>query len=263
MIPYRDDNPTVHTPWVTYALLAANILLFLLSLTDHDAWVFQFGFIPWELVRGKVIPESDLLNGWESLFSSMFMHGGWLHIAGNMLFLWVFGNNVEDAMGKLRFLLFYLLSGLFAHAAQLLHTYLVSGPPPQLPIPLNTLPMYMRVSEKANWFVPVVGASGAISGVLAAYGRLFPHARVYTLVPLGIFLTTVALPAFLIIGYWFLIQLLSGLLSPGIGGGVAFWAHIGGFVGGWFTYRLFLRPEIRRHLALQRKWQYLRRQGWF
>lgn len=264
MIPYRDDNPTLRTPWLTYLLIGSNTLVFLLSIPHHDAWVFQFGFIPWELLRGEVLPGSNWLGGWGSLFTSLFMHGGWLHILGNMLFLWVFGNNVEDVMGRFRFLIFYLFCGLCAHLAQLLHTYISSGPPPLRPIELGAIPLLIRLKlPEVNWFIPIVGASGAISGVLAAYGRVFPHARIYTLVPLGFFLTTVALPAFLIIGYWFLIQILSGLIKTGIGGGVAFWAHIGGFIGGWFSYRFFLRPEIRAHLVLRKRWGTLWPRRWF
>jgi membrane associated rhomboid family serine protease len=180
-----------------------------------------------------------------------------------MLFLWVFGNNAEDAMGGVRFLIFYFVSGLFAHLAQIAHTYLIAGAPPFKPINLEMIPYGIKIGlPEVNWFIPVVGASGAISGVLAAYGRLYPRARIYTLVPIGIFITTMALPAFLIIGYWFLFQILSGLLAPSVGGGVAFWAHIGGFIGGWLSYRFFLRPEIRAHLALRKRWRNLPPQGW-
>lgn len=263
MIPYRDDNPTYHTPWMTYGILGTNILIFLITLPGHDRWVFELGFIPWELFRGGTLPKSELMGGIASLFSSMFMHGGWLHLGGNMLFLWVFGNNVEDVMGGFRFLIFYLICGLFAHLAQIAHTFLVAGAPPLRPIPLEMIPYGIKMGmQEINWFIPVVGASGAISGVIAAYGRLFPGARIYTLVPIGIFITTVALPAFLIIVYWFLFQILSGLFAPSLGGGVAFWAHIGGFIGGWFIYPIFLRPEIRAHLTLRRRWRTLSRGGW-
>jgi membrane associated rhomboid family serine protease len=163
----------------------------------------------------------DGMPGWFSLFSSMFMHGGWMHIIGNMWFLWVFGDNVEDVMGPVRFLAFYILSGLGAAAAQILSD------------PASTVPM--------------VGASGAIGGVMGAYARLYPRARVNTLLFLGIWITRIEVPALVMLGYWFLLQLLGGL--PALGGaegGVAFWAHIGGFVCGLGLSFLLVDPERRR-----------------
>jgi len=156
-----------------------------------------------------------------------FLHGGWLHIIGNMWFLWLFGNNVEDSMGRGRFIVFYLLCGLAAAAAQV-----------------------MSQPESA---VPMVGASGAISGVMGAYIVLYPRVRVYTLVPLFIIFTTIALPAWVILGYWMLLQVAGGL--SGQEGGVAFWAHIGGFIAGVVLVKWFARPEyIREHRA--RHWRH-------
>jgi membrane associated rhomboid family serine protease len=155
----------------------------------------------------------------------MFLHGGWFHLIGNMWFLWVFGNNIEDAMGHGRFVGFYLLCGLLAAAAQV-----ATGPSSP---------------------VPMVGASGAISGVMGAYLILYPKVRVFALVPLGFFLTSVALPAWVMLGYWFLIQFVGGLAAFGSEvGGVAFWAHVGGFVAGVALVKLFARPDyITAHRA--------------
>ncbi len=158
-------------------------------------------------------------NLW-TLVSHMFLHGGWLHLLGNLWFLWIFGDIVEDRMGPVRFTLFYLVCGLAAAFAQIL-------------------------SDPAS-AIPMVGASGAIGGVMGAYARLYPRARIHTLLFLGIFITTIQVPAFLMLGYWFLLQLLGGLPQLGGGtGGVAFWAHIGGFAAGWLLVRRFEHPGRR------------------
>jgi membrane associated rhomboid family serine protease len=170
-----------------------------------------------------------------------------------MWFLWIFGNNVEDSMGSLRFLIFYLLCGLFAHGGQFLYIRLTAGPPPSIPLPPSLL--LELGSPSVQWFIPMVGASGAISGVMAAYGRLFPHARVHTILPVLFYITVVSVPAGLMIGYWFLLQVLQGVLAPPVGGGIAFFAHIGGFVAGWFLYYPFLRPQIRERIAFQKRWR--------
>ena len=167
----------------------------------------------------------------------MFMHGGWLHIIGNMLFLWVFGDNVEDVMGPFRFALFYLLCGLGAATTQIL--------------------------TDPSSLIPMVGASGAIGGVMGAYAILYPRARVHMLIVLVFYITTISIPAVLVLGYWFLLQLVSGLGSLGhSGGGVAFWAHIGGFVAGILLVFVFRRPDLldaRRRLSKRR----LARHSWF
>lgn len=258
MIPIRDDNPVQITPWVTWLLIAANTLVFLASLPAHERAVWELGFIPWELVRRQRLPDSALFGGGTTLWSSMFMHGGFMHLGGNMLFLWVFGNNVEEAMGRLRFLLFYLLTGLAAHAFQLGSIWLTAGPPPIYGIPRDVLLAALQIGSAppaVRWFIPTVGASGAISGILAAYFVLYRRARVHMLIPLGFFLTTMVVPAGFAIGWWFLVQVFSGLLSGGVGGGVAWWAHIGGFVAGLAIWRPFLSPAMRNRVALRRRWR--------
>jgi membrane associated rhomboid family serine protease len=210
MIPLHDDNPTSRTPVVTVALIVICVLVYLWqgSLGPHRgaAVVYSFGFIPAVLFENAALPaELAVIPAGMTLFTSMFLHGSFMHLAGNMLYLWVFGNNIEDVCGHGRFILFYLLCGLAAAFAQ------------ALPDPGSEIPM--------------IGASGAISGVLGAYLLLFPHARVYTLVPIG-FVFFTQIKAGWLLGFWFVFQLLSGLASSPAEGGVAFWAHIGGFVAG-------------------------------
>ncbi|MBI1967669.1 MAG: rhomboid family intramembrane serine protease [Gemmatimonadetes bacterium] len=235
MFPYRDENPTVLTPYVTVGFIALNVLswLFLQGAGFSEQLprsVCELGLIPGELL-GRAPPGSgiELAPGlvcvveahpkYWTLLTSMFMHGGWAHLFFNMMFLWVFGNNIEDAMGHVRFVVFYLLCGVAAAAAQVF----VSPTSP----------------------IPMVGASGAISGVLGGYLLLYPRVRVHTLIFLGFFVTTVALPAYVMLGYWILLQLLGGLpaLAGVESGGVAFWAHIGGFVAGLGLVRLFAKEE--------------------
>lgn len=244
MIPLRDDNPTIRRPVATYVLIGANLVAFVLlqglafepMLTRS---ICRFGLIPGELL-GSVEPGSlirlgpqalcQLGDGWTYLtpLTSMFMHGGWFHIIGNMWFLHVFGDNVEDAMGSVRFALFYMICGLAAAAAQIL---------------TNTQSL-----------VPMVGASGAIGGVMGAYALLYPKTRVHTLLILGFIITTASIPAVVMLGYWFLIQVIGGLPGMGAGhGGVAFWAHVGGFLAGLALIKLFVVPEyVREHRQQQR-----------
>jgi membrane associated rhomboid family serine protease len=223
MIPLHDDNPTTRRPIVTVTLIATCVLIFLwqssLGPRQGAAVVYSFGFIPAVLFEGAALPaELAVVPAGMTLVTSMFLHGGFMHLAGNMLYLWVFGNNIEDVCGHGRFILFYVLCGLAAAFAQ------------ALPDPGSEIPM--------------IGASGAISGVLGAYLLLFPHARVYTLVPLGfVFFTTIK--AGWLLGFWFVFQLLSGLGSSSAQGGVAFWAHVGGFVAG-LPLILLLRDRSHR-----------------
>ena len=238
MFPYKDDNPTELTPYITVAVIALNVLAWVVlqgmgapALLAHS--VCRLGLIPGELLRTvpphTVVPLGPGLActttahpAYATVFTSMFMHGGWFHLIGNMWFLWIYGNNVEDAMGPGRFVVFYLLCGLVAAATQ--------------------------VAASPGSAIPMIGASGAISGVLGAYLVLFPRVRVHTLIFLGVFVTTIALPAYLMLLYWFLLQLLGGLPSlAGMqgGGGVAFFAHIGGFVAGAALIRIFLREDFR------------------
>jgi membrane associated rhomboid family serine protease len=217
VIPLRDNNPTRSTPVLTYLIIAANTLVYLyqssLDPASEKMFVEQYGLIP------TMLAHDPTLGSFITPLTSMFIHGGFMHLLLNMWSLFIFGDNIEDSLGKARYLFFYLLSGFAAAAAQVLVD------------PSSTLPM--------------VGASGAIAGVLAAYLRLFPHARVLTLIPLFIFFFTQEIPAVLFIALWFALQVLSGLGSlsvaaGGQGGGVAFFAHIGGFVAGFLLIRSLL-----------------------
>jgi len=221
MIPLHDDNPTERTPVVTIAFITTCVLVFFyqasLSSRPGEALVFQYGAIP-ALVFGQAeLPEGIVaIPAYATLITSMFLHGGWMHLIGNMLYLWVFGNNIEDVMGHARYVVFYLSCGILAALSHAMTD------------PSSTIPM--------------VGASGAISGVLGAYVLLFPRAHVLVLMP-GIGMTRVA--AGIVLGMWFVMQLLSGGMSIGSqGGGVAFFAHIGGFVAGMALIGFFKRPDV-------------------
>jgi membrane associated rhomboid family serine protease len=219
VIPLRDDNPVYSTPVMTYALVAACIAIFLwqvsLGPAHFNQVIFTLGVIPAVLFgHAQLPPGVALVPPAATIFTSMFLHAGWLHLAGNMLYLWIFGDNIEDRMGRARFLVFYLVCGVAAVFAQ------------ALPAPEARIPM--------------VGASGAISGVLGAYLLLFPHARVLVLVPIGFILKVIRLPAIWVLGLWFAIQLISSLLAPAGEGGVAFRAHLGGFIAGLALARVFL-----------------------
>jgi len=233
VFPYRDENETVRAPVVTVAIIALNAVVWIFAQGAGSAYqlaasVCNYGLIPGELML-RVQPGDGFPMG-EGLaclmdpgraplhvLYSMFLHGSWMHILGNMWFFWIFGNNVEDSMGRLRFVAFYLLSGIGGAVFQVAAA------------PASPLPM--------------VGASGAISGVMGAYVVLYPKVRVFTLVPIGFFLTTIALPAWAMLGYWMLLQLIPALAGGGTGGGTAFWAHIGGFIVGAVTIKLFARSE--------------------
>jgi membrane associated rhomboid family serine protease len=237
MFPYRDDNPTLATPIVTMVLIAANVLVwvFIQGMGMEPAIsrsVCELGLIPGEVLGrlppGTVVPVSETTGcrldaaSWHTAITSMFLHGGWLHLIGNVWFLWVFGNNVEDSMGRVRYLAFYLLTGLAAAAAQ---TFANPSSP-----------------------VPMVGASGAISGIMGGYIVLYPRVRVHMIVFLGFFITRIAVPAMLMLGYWFVLQLFSGWASQDAEGGVAFWAHAGGFIAGAVLVLLFRKPQlVARH----------------
>jgi membrane associated rhomboid family serine protease len=239
MFPIRDENPHFLTPVVTYALIAANAacwaLLQGLGLDPRlAASVCELGLIPGELLQrlpaGAAFPLGEgavcVIQGapaWHTLLTSMFMHGSWFHLIGNMWFLWIFGNNVEDSMGHGRFVVFYLLCGFAAAAVQVL--------------------------SQPDSGVPMVGASGAIGGVMGAYVVLYPRVHVHMLVVFGIFVRTIIVPASFMLGYWFIVQLIGGAVSIGReGGGVAFWAHVGGFVAGAVLVLLFRDPQlVARH----------------
>ncbi len=224
MIPLRDDNPTSITPFVTYVFIAACALVFLWQMSlgekGFEAAVLALGVTPAILLGdARLPPELYLVPPVATVFSSMFLHGGFMHLAGNMLYLWIFGNNVEDSMGHVRFVIFYLLCGVAAVLAQ------------AWPNPDSTIPM--------------IGASGAISGVLGAYLLLFPRARVLVLIPLGAFSRIVYVPAMFVLGFWFVLQLISTALSDAGQGGVAFGAHIGGFVAGMILIPVFKYRHVR------------------
>lgn len=224
MIPLRDDVPTNTTPVVTVALIVICSLIFLwqVSLGERgfETVVYRLGVIPAALLRHETLPpEYYLIPPWLTILTSMFLHGGWMHLIGNMLYLWIFGNNVEDAMGHGRFVVFYIGCGIVAALVQ------------ALPNPDSTIPM--------------IGASGAISGVLGAYLLLHPRAHVLVLVPLGFFTQLVHLPAMLVLGLWFGLQLLSSALAEPGAGGVAFGAHVGGFIAGMALVPLFRRRGVR------------------
>lgn len=241
MFPYRDENPTYLTPFVTVGIIILNALVWVVvqgAGTDPALArsVCELGAIPGELLQtvpaGTEIPVGPGLHcqltgepAWYTVMSSMFLHGGWVHIIGNMWFLWVFGNNVEDSMGHGRYMGFYLLCGVLAALAQI---FASPGSP-----------------------VPMVGASGAISGIMGGYLVLYPRVRVHTLVFLGFFVTRIAVPAYFMLLYWAFLQFVSSVFSAGAGageGGVAFVAHLGGFVAGAALIRLFAKPEfVSRH----------------
>ncbi len=231
MFPLKDDNPSSTAPVVTVALIVLNALVFVYQISLQaggpdgaraaQAFIEEFGLVPCRLTGAcRVGPELPLPV--VTIFTSMFMHGGLFHIGGNMLYLWIFGNNVEDTLGHTRYLIFYLLSGIAAALAQT-----VVGP---------------------SSLVPMVGASGAISGVLGAYLVLFPGAHVTTLIVLGFFFRLVQIPAMVVLGFWIVLQVLNGLGSFGASGGVAFFAHIGGFVAG-MGLLFVLRPRTRSRTA--------------
>jgi membrane associated rhomboid family serine protease len=239
VIPLRDNVPTRHFPVLTVGLIAANVLVWLWEVTGtpFERDVFEYGYYPCAVEGpcvspGAGVPAPDPEPLPVMAVSSMFMHGSWIHIIGNMLFLWIFGNNVEDAMGRVKFLVFYLLSGLAATATQ------------------TWVTLQFATAEDAS--IPNIGASGAVAGVLGAYLLLLPGARVLTAFILGFFFFLREIPALFFLGIWFLFQLIEGGFSithPQSGGGVAFFAHIGGFVFGMVAVYLFagrrrpLRPS--------------------
>jgi membrane associated rhomboid family serine protease len=223
MFPISDDNPRIGTPYVTWSVIGACVLVFFwqvsLGASGGEIAIYEFGMIPARLLGTAALdPELTAVPAWSTVFTSMFMHGGWLHLGFNMLFLWIFGDNVEDSMGHARYLIFYLVCGVAAALAQAFVS------------PGSTIPM--------------VGASGAISGVLGAYLLLHPRATVRTVIFLGIFVTMMHLPALIVLGLWFLMQLVSAAFSNSGEAGVAFWAHVGGFVAGMALVPLFKKRDV-------------------
>jgi len=202
MFPIRDHNPSGQTPYVTNTLIAINVLVFLWYFTQLSDWELNGFFMTWGLVPARFTSGEGL----ETIVTAMFLHAGWMHLGGNMLFLWIYGDNLEEEMGHFGFLLFYLACGAAAGLAQAL-------PDPGSP-------------------VPMVGASGAIAGVMGGYLLLFPKAKVDVLFIFIIFFRIFAIPAWIVLGIWFTIQIFSGFATPSDAGGVAYWAHVGGFAAG-------------------------------
>ena len=227
MIPLKDVNPTETTPYMTITLIVVNILVFLYQLSlgprGDQLFILRMGIIPYEFTHAVDLPPFAHHPLVLNLITAMFMHGGFLHIFGNMLYLWIFGNNVEDAMGHIRFIFFYLITGILA---SLTHIFLTP-----------------------NDHVPMIGASGAISGVLGAYFVLFPWAKVYTLIFLFFFITVIKIPAMVVLGFWFVLQFLNIYGHSN----VAWLAHVGGFLSGMFLVRFFLRKRFRFHGTIFRK----------
>jgi membrane associated rhomboid family serine protease len=209
VVPLRDENPTNITPYVTYGLIIINILMFLWELNLAQQGQLEQFFQAWAVVPQQLTKNPDA--EWITLFSSQFLHGGWLHLGGNMLFLWIFGNNVEDCLGHVKYLIFYLICGALAALAQ----------------------WFFAIGSE----IPSLGASGAIAGVMGAYILKYPTAKIVTLIPLYFIFTTVRIPAFLFLGFWFIQQAFYGVASVAqtnvsAQGGIAYWAHAGGFVFG-------------------------------
>jgi membrane associated rhomboid family serine protease len=218
LLPLRDENPTRSVPVLTILLIALNCLIFIYEVVSPrglDYYTLRMGAIPYEITHFKALTHVSRLSPPLTLFTSMFLHGSLLHLFGNMLFLWIFGNNVEDYLGSFRYGLFYISCGLGASL-----THIVFNPASR---------------------VPMIGASGAIAGVLGAYFILYPRARVLTFVFLFVFIRVVPIPAAYVLGFWFLMQ----LLNVGLGGGVAWFAHIGGFLLGIVLLRVLFRPGRR------------------
>lgn len=223
MIPIEDNIPTRRFPVVTVSLIVINVAVFIYELTLPkpllEAFFKTYGLLPVDILHGQ----------FQYIFTSMFIHGGWEHIIGNMLFLWIFGNNVEDALGRIKFLFFYLMCGIAAALLQ------------------STVSIMF-----GNLYTPMVGASGAISGVLGAYIKLYPHAKVLTFIPP--FPILFVLPAWFFIGYWFFLQVLFAMIVPPTIGGVAWYAHIGGFIAGWYLIDMLYSPKKAKvvHYSLVR-----------
>jgi membrane associated rhomboid family serine protease len=216
LLPLKDDIPTRTFPVVTIGIILTNALVFYhqlaMGLEENEQFILQWGAIPYWVIHGAAP-----LSGLRSLISSMFVHGGFFHLFGNMLYLWIFGNNIEDRLGHVRFFLFYLVCGIFAAGAQILY--------------------------QPDSMIPMVGASGAIAGVLGGYLLMFPGGRVLTLVFVFIFVKLIRIPALVVLGFWFVVQLISAL--AGAEEGVAFFAHIGGFVSGLVLVRIFQPGPLR------------------
>lgn len=224
MIPYKDDNPTRTFPFFTIGIIALNTFVFLFEVISPpglEKFVYAYGAIPHYILTFET---NQPIHPILTIFSSMFMHGGLFHLAGNMLYLWIFGNNIEDRLGHLRFIVFYIFCGIVS--------------------------AYAHAITDLNSLIPMIGASGAVSGILGAYLLLFPKATVYTIVFFGFFITTVKIPALIVIGFWAIVQFVNGLIGAGLlkGDGVAWFAHIGGFLAGLLTIKLWVPKRTKQWL---------------
>lgn len=223
MLPIHDDNPTRHPPLITIGLITACVIVFIWQITTklpQQHVLFGLGITPGLLFGEHAQPHWALVPAWMTVITSMFLHGDWLHLLGNMLYLWIFGNNIEDRLGHGRYLVFYLLCGIVAVFA-------------------NALP-------DTKSMVPMIGASGAISGILGAYLVLYPNARVLVIIPIFFFIQSVWWPAWVVLALWFVLQIINSLLTAGTQGGVAWGAHIGGFVAGMLLIFLFTGGRRKR-----------------
>ncbi len=224
MIPIKDDIPTRKTPILTITFIIINTIVFMYELTLSDIefihFVYKYGLLPTDIFSLRI----------DKVITSMFIHGNFSHLFGNMLFLWIFGNNVEDALGKIKFLLFYFLSGFTAGFLQ------------------SSISLMFGSVD-----IPMIGASGAISGILAGYVKLYPEARVITVIPPFIFMPFI-LPAWFFIGYWFFIQLIFAIAAPPTVGGVAWYAHIGGFIAGWILInKLYSEKNLKLVFQVEKR----------
>ena len=230
MIPIRDRNPSGTFPYVTIGIIIVNILIFLYELSLGSGlgeFIMKFGVVPLKVSYYSQVPDLTFINTFFPFISSMFLHGGFVHLIGNMWFLWIFGDNIEDKLGHFRFIAFYLLCGIIA----------------------SSVHVFFNIQSKA----PCIGASGAIAGVLGAYMITFPRARVVTIVPMFVFIQVMELPAIVVLGFWFVIQFFNGaatITASTSGAGVAWWAHIGGFAAGviiLYIMRIFFaKNPVRR-----------------
>ncbi len=224
MIPLKDDNPTTRTPFVTYAIIAVCVFVFILEIGSNSynsgKLFYSYGLVP-AVLTGKAELPSHLaaLPAELTLLTSMFMHGGFMHLIGNMLYMWIFADNIEDEIGPVKFFIFYILAGIAAALTQ----------------------VFMNTSST----IPMIGASGAIGGVLGAYIVNHPKAKVLVLIPLGFFTQIIRVPALFVLGFWFVLQFISSSLSSSTGGGVAYGAHIGGFVFGVVAILFFNKLSLK------------------
>jgi membrane associated rhomboid family serine protease len=226
MFPIRDDVPSRTFPAVTVGLIIVNVIVFLFELglgaRGLRAFVGNYGLVPGYVTAYATGADVSAGRVFLPFFSSMFLHGGWIHLIGNMWYLWIFGDNVEDRLGHFRFLIFFIVCGIMANAAHYIFN--------------------------ATSGIPTIGASGAVAGVLGAYLISYPRARILTIVPLFLFIHFIELPALIVLGFWFVLQFLNGAASVVMSsatGGVAWWAHIGGFIGGILIFKVFRpRPKV-------------------